>query len=138
MGFSYCSDTRGTHPFVPIIRAEPVACPQLPTTLPTLDELIGAGGITAANVAEHVLKASEDPRPTGHVYTVHAEMEGGKLAPVFEALLAGWKALGYELTSMREMAASLDARRLPRHEVADGEVAGRSGTVSLQGREFLA
>lgn len=138
MGFSYCSDTRGTHPFVPVIRAEPVACPQLPTTLPTLDELIGAGDITPANVAIHLLKASEDPRPTGHVYTLHAEIEGGKLAPAFESLLTGWKTLGYELTSMREMAASLDARRLPRHEVADGEIAGRSGTVSLQGREFLA
>jgi hypothetical protein len=38
MGFVYASDTRGTHPFLPVIKAEIVACPQYPTTLPTLDE----------------------------------------------------------------------------------------------------
>jgi len=136
--FDYCSDTRGTCPFVPVVRAEPMALPQLPTTLPTLDELIGSSGITAANVADTVLEASKHPLPTGHVYTLHAELEGGKLAPAFEALLSGWKALGYELVSMRDLCASLDLRRLPRHEITDGEVAGRSGSLALQGREFLA
>ena len=138
LGFDFCSDTRGTHPFVPVVRAEPMGCPQLPTTLPTLDELIGAGGITAANVAGALLRASEDPRPTGHVYTLHAELEGGRLAPAFEAMLAGWKSLGYELVPLRDLYATLDPAALPRHEIADGEVAGRSGTLSLQGREFLA
>jgi undecaprenyl phosphate-alpha-L-ara4FN deformylase len=138
LGFDYCSDTRGTHPFVPVIRAEPVACPQLPTTLPTLDELLGTGGIDAGNVAPALLKASESPRPTGHVYTLHAELEGGKLAPAFEAMLSGWKALGYELVPMRDVFATLQMAKVPRHEVIEGEIAGRSGTLALQGREFLA
>ena len=137
LGFAYCSDTRGTHPFVPVIRAEPMACPQLPTTLPTLDEILGVGGITADNVAGELLKASENPRPTGHVYTLHAELEGGKLAPVFEALLSGWKSLGYELVPMRDLCASLQMAHLPRDEVITGEIAGRSGTLALQGKEFL-
>ena len=55
LGFDYCSDTRGTHPFIPMWNAEIIACPQLPTTLPTLDELIGVGGITPDNVAQHLL-----------------------------------------------------------------------------------
>src|SRR3989441_1600768 len=33
LGFDYCSDTRGSCPFIPVWRAEIVACPQLPTTL---------------------------------------------------------------------------------------------------------
>ena len=138
LGFDYGSDTRGTQPFVPVIRAEPMACPQLPTTLPTLDELLGVGEITADNVVGLLLKASENPLPTGHVYTLHAELEGGKLAPVFESLLSGWKAMGYELAAMADLYATLQMPRLPRHEVVDGEVAGRSGTLSLQGKEFLA
>ena len=139
LGFDYCSDTRGSGPFIPVWRAEIVACPQLPTTLPTLDELIGTGGIDRKNVAEHILGLTQKPPPLGHVYTLHAELEGGKkLSPVFEALLEGWKKQGYDLVSMRTLAESLDLKSLPRNEIAFGAVAGRSGTLALQGREYLA
>ena len=138
LGFDYCSDTRGTCPFIPVWRAEIVACPQLPTTLPTLDELIGTDGLTAKNVAEHVLGLTRERPAAGHVYTLHAELEGGKLAPAFEAMLAGWKSQGYDLVSMRTLAESLDLRSLPRNEIAFGSVAGRSGLLALQGKEFLS
>ena len=138
LGFDYCSDTRGTHPFVPIYDAEIMACPQLPTTLPTLDELIGADGLTADNVADHVLQLSRNPPPTGHVYTLHAELEGMKLAPVFERLLAGWHAAGYEMVSLRDYFVALEPKALPRHVVTATEIPGRSGTLALQGKEFLA
>ena len=138
LGFDYASDTRGTCPFIPVWRAEVVACPQLPTTLPTLDELIGTNGVTAKNVAEHVLGLTREPPAAGHVYTLHAELEGGKLAGVFEAMLAGWKAQGYELVPLRTLAESLDLKSLPRNEIALGAIAGRSGALTLQGREFLS
>ncbi|MEK7438772.1 MAG: 4-deoxy-4-formamido-L-arabinose-phosphoundecaprenol deformylase [Pseudomonadota bacterium] len=137
LGFDYCSDTRGRCPFIPIYCGEIIACPQLPTTLPTLDELIGLDGLTADNVAEHLLKLSENPLPTGHVYTLHAELEGMKLLPLFEALLKGWKAMGYELTSTRELYDTLRLQNLPRHELSMGEIPGRSGRLALQGKEFL-
>jgi peptidoglycan/xylan/chitin deacetylase (PgdA/CDA1 family) len=138
LGFDYCSDTRGHCPFIPVYRGEIIACAQLPTTLPTLDELIGIDGLTAENVAAHLLKLSASPPPTGHVYTLHAELEGMKLLPVFEALLAGWKAMGYELVPTRALFDTLDVRDLPRHELVMGEIPGRSGTLALQGKEFLA
>jgi len=138
LGFDYCSDTRGSGPFIPVWHAEIVACPQLPTTLPTLDELIGTNGLHRENVAEHLLGLTRDPPATGHVYTLHAELEGGKLEPVFEALLSGWKKQGYDLVSMRTLAESLDLRRLPRNEIAFGAVPGRSGALALQGKEYLA
>src|SRR6185369_2039585 len=137
MGFNYCSDTRGTHPFIPIYNAEIIACPQLPTTLPTLDELLGIDGLTADNIAAHVLRLSADAPPTGHVYTLHAELEGMKLMPVFEQLLAGWQAAGHELVSLKDYYSQLDLKTLPRHVVTCGEIAGRSGTLALQGTEFL-
>jgi peptidoglycan/xylan/chitin deacetylase (PgdA/CDA1 family) len=56
LGFRYASDTRGTHPFVPVCDETPVPCPQLPTTLPTLDELIGRDDITRDNVHLHLLQ----------------------------------------------------------------------------------
>ena len=137
LGFDYCSDTRGTHPFVPIYNAEIIACPQLPTTLPTLDEVLGVDGLTPDTVADHILQLSRDALPTGHVYTLHAELEGMKLQPVFERLLAGWQAAGHELVSLKDYYASLDAKALPRHVVSAAEIPGRSGTLERQSGEFL-
>ncbi|SRR6266581_681044 len=138
LDFAYASDTRGTRPFVPVCDGEIVLCPQLPTTLPTLDELIGVDGVSVDNVHEHLLKATRQPPAQDHVYTLHAELEGMKLAPVFERLLDGWTGQGYELTSLAALHAGLDLATLPRHEVIRGEVPGRSGTLMLQGPEFLA
>lgn len=138
LGFRYCSDTRGTCPFVPVCDAEVIACPQLPTTLPTLDELIGVDGVTEHNVARRLLELTDKSARYGHVYTLHAELEGRRLAPVFEQLLAGWRAQGHELVSLREYAQGLDLARLPRHVVTDGVIPGRSGTVAMQGPELRA
>jgi peptidoglycan/xylan/chitin deacetylase (PgdA/CDA1 family) len=138
LGFDYCSDTRGRCPFIPVWRAEIVACPQLPTTLPTLDELIGTNGITKDNVVEHILGLTQERPSAGHVYTLHAELEGGKFAPAFETMLAGWKSQGYELVSLRSMAEALDLKSLPRNEIAIGSVPGRSGSLATQGKEFLS
>lgn len=138
LGFDYCSDCRGYSPFMPVQSAEIIACPQLPTTLPTLDELIGCDGISAYNVHEHLLQLTQDPPPTGHVYTLHAELEGMKLAPVFDRLLAGWRSQGYELTTTRALFDNLNLAALPRHEIVRGEIPGRSGTLMVQGEEFLA
>jgi peptidoglycan/xylan/chitin deacetylase (PgdA/CDA1 family) len=138
LGFDYCSDGRGTQPHLPVWNAELVRCPQLPTTLPTLDELIGTHGIGVENVAERLLALTEAPPPVAHVFTLHAELEGMRLKPVLQQLLAGWKAQGYALVSMRDIYDSLQALTLPRCEVGKGSIAGRSGTLFTQGPEFLA
>lgn len=138
LGFDYCSDGRGRHPFIPVLNAEVVLCPQLPTTLPTLDELIGRNGITAENVHDHLLGLTAMPAAAGHVYTLHAELEGQKLSDVFERLLSGWRAQGYELVSLRSLFESLDTAILSRDDVVRGAVDGRAGTLMLQGQAFLS
>jgi len=135
LGFQYSSDTRGSHPFIPTWHAEIIACPQLPTTLPTLDELMNRDGITPDNIAEHILKLTAELPATGHVFTLHAELEGGKWLPIFEQLLQGWQAQGYELVSMRQYLQGLDVAALPRHEVVMHEVEGRIGTLAVQGNK---
>ncbi|HEY3432354.1 MAG TPA: 4-deoxy-4-formamido-L-arabinose-phosphoundecaprenol deformylase [Rhodocyclaceae bacterium] len=138
LGFKYASDCRGSHPFIPIWDGEIIACPQIPTTLPTLDELIGVDGLTEDNVHERLLEITETPKPLGHVYTLHAELEGMKLASTFEKLLLGWKQQGYELVSTAKLREGFDPTTLPRHEICWGEVPGRSGELLVQGPEFLA
>jgi peptidoglycan/xylan/chitin deacetylase (PgdA/CDA1 family) len=132
-GFSYGSDCRGTHPFWPVVDGQVVPVPQLPSTLPTLDELIGVGDLTEDNVHEHLLKLTANAPATGHVYTLHAELEGMRLLKVFDKLLSGWKQQGYQLVSTSQLLESLDLAQLPRHIVVEGGLEGRSGTLSLQG-----
>lgn len=136
LDFAYASDCRGSGPFIPLWNAEIIACPQLPTTLPTLDELIGADGVTADNVHEKLLALTAPQKD--QVFTLHAELEGMKLSPVFERLLDGWRAQGYELVSLADLAAGLDLARLPRCEMTAGEIPGRAGSLMCQGGEFLA
>jgi peptidoglycan/xylan/chitin deacetylase (PgdA/CDA1 family) len=140
LGFDYCSDGRGTHPHLPVWNAELIRCPQLPTTLPTLDELIGTDGIDESSVADRLLQLTASAARgalDGHVYTLHAELEGGELAPVFERLLEGWTGQGYNLTPMRTLYESLQTYSLPRCEVGSGSVPGRSGALFVQKEEFL-
>ena len=137
LGFEYCSDGRGTHPHLPVWNAELVRCPQLPTTLPTLDELVGLDGVTEDNVAAHLLELTREPPASAHVYTLHAELEGMRLAAVFDRLLTGWKAQGYTLVPMRSVLERLQPLALPRCAVGPGTVPGRSGTLLVQGPEFL-
>ncbi len=137
LGFDYCSDGRGTGGHLPVWNAELIRCPQFPTTLPTLDEIIGVDGLTAENVAGALLARTAEGSGD-HVFTLHAELEGMKLAPVMEQLLIGWKAQGYRLVPVRALYEAVEPMALPRCTVAPGTIPGRTGTLLVQGAEFLA
>jgi peptidoglycan/xylan/chitin deacetylase (PgdA/CDA1 family) len=134
LGISVASDTRGTQPFLPVDHSGRAIGPvQLPTTLPTLDELIGLDGRTAGNVHDALLRLTEKSDAPSQVYTLHAELEGQKLMPTFERLLAGWRAQGHRFASLSQLAEQLDAKALPRCRPQGGEVPGRSGSLAVQG-----
>ena len=88
-------------------------------------------GITLDNIAQYILQLTEKPPVTGHVFTLHAELEGGKWMPIFEQLLQGWQAQGYELVSLRQYLQGLDAGPLPGHEVMMREGEGRLGKLAV-------
>ncbi len=120
-----------------------LSCIQLPTTLPTMDELLGChiDGklVDESNIVNTLLKLS-NPNPIcdatsnvrHHVYTLHAELEGQKLAPLFEQLLIGWKAQSYDLVSMAEYYHTIKDRALPVHNMSWGTLPGRSGELMVQ------
>lgn len=138
LGFDYASDGRGSHPYQPALHGKPIGVPQLPTTLPTFDELIGLNGVTADTVDARLLAITAAQPGRDQVFTLHAELEGMKLSGVFERLLAGWQAQGYTLSSTRACFEQLDRAALPLHEIAEGEVPGRSGSLAMQGPRVSA
>ena len=100
-------------------------------TPPTLDELLGRSidnvVIDQSNIAASILMLTEARRD--HVFTLHAELEGQKLAPIFEQLLDGWKKQGYTLGSMADYYQRVKAGTHPTRPMAWGELPGRSGEV---------
>ena len=143
LGIAYASDGRarlagdgalaepGAGPHRLSVDGKVMTCIQMPTTLPTLDELLGRTmdgvAITPSNIAAFLLRLTEDRRD--HVYTLHAELEGQKLAPIFDQLLAGWKAQGYRLGSMADYNSQLDRSSLPVRAMQWGALPGRSGEL---------
>ena len=132
LGFRYASDTRGDEPFVPLPENGRASVPQLPTTLPTLDELIGREDLEDADPVDHLLALTRSTGARPHVFTLHAELEGGKYLPSFERLLREWQRRGMQLTDLATYAGTLDVGKLPRCHIVAGTVAGRSGTLAMQ------
>lgn len=135
-GLSYASDTRGRTPFWPVVGGARSSCPQLPTTLPTFDELLGRDGIEESNIAEAVFQLSaKNAAATSsrlQVFTLHAELEGMLLLNAFESLLRKWQAAGASITAMASIHEWAMQGPLPDQTVIMGEVPGRSGLLAIQ------
>jgi undecaprenyl phosphate-alpha-L-ara4FN deformylase len=111
------------------------SCPQLPTTLPTFDEILGTGGVDESTIADAVFRlsaAAAGATPSGHVqvFTLHAELEGMLLLDAFESLLVKWRDSGATLGRMAAVHELALRQPLPARAVVMGEVAGRSGLLA--------
>lgn len=129
----WASDTRGTSPFFPQVGKSVSRCLQLPTTLPTMDELIGRDGVDVDSLPQRLTQALEDSRGDLQVYTLHAELEGGPLLQAFSRTLDRWKALGAQPLALGDVAARLDRSAVAVAPVVRGRVEGRSGLLAVQG-----
>jgi undecaprenyl phosphate-alpha-L-ara4FN deformylase len=136
-GLHYASDTRGGPPFFPLLAQGISPCPQLPTTLPTFDEILGSDGIDESTLADAVFRLSAAAAEPGagddpQVFTLHAELEGMLLLDAFESLLVKWREAGAVITRMAKIHELARRRPLPARAVVMGEVAGRSGRLAVQ------
>jgi peptidoglycan/xylan/chitin deacetylase (PgdA/CDA1 family) len=143
-GFRYASDTRGGGAFLPRLESGVSTCPQIPTTLPTFDELLGRDGIDESSIAEAVFALSRDATAGSsalsapQVFTLHAELEGMLLRDSFESLLRKWREAGVSLLDMSAVHALVTQRPLPTRSVVLGEIPGRSGSLAVQAPEGAA
>jgi undecaprenyl phosphate-alpha-L-ara4FN deformylase len=129
-GMQHASDGRGPAPYRLQINGRTLKHVQWPTTLPTLDEILGQDGIDESNVAKAVLALTASSAQD-QVYTLHAELEGGLLAPAFDALLAGWKAQGHTLVTMAGLHAAHQGVKVPTQPLTWGSLPGRSGELII-------
>jgi peptidoglycan/xylan/chitin deacetylase (PgdA/CDA1 family) len=128
MRLAYCSDGRGTHPFYPVMGGQRFQTLQLPTTLPTADEILGENGITPDNIHEFYCNKLTDEL---NVLTIHAELEGNAIRPSFVRLLERFRSEGVRCITLGEAAAGITSA--PACLLFMGEIEGRAGKVAIQG-----
>ncbi len=130
MDLQYCSDSRGRSPFYPVMDGRLFKTLQIPTTWPTMDEILGENGILEETINDHYLSLL---KPGLNVHTIHAEMEGGILSGVFIDLLKKLVASGVRFITLSEAAKEL-ATTAPACTLEMGELPGRAGDVAIQGQ----
>jgi len=145
-GLLYASDTRGGAPFLPLLARGASSCPQLPTTLPTFDEILGVGGVDESTIADAVYSLSRTAAASAapaaaaayaaapaaaaaqdsdaQVFTLHAELEGMLLLRAFESLLIKWQESGAEIVRMAKVHERAMRRPLPARRVVMGKWRG--------------
>ena len=128
MGLAYCSDSRGTSPFFPTINGRRFTTLQVPSTWPTMDELLGENGITLENINDQYLKLL---KPGLNVHTIHAELEGNALSDTFVELLKRLAERNVRFVTLAEAVDEFGADA-PDCELRMGYIEGRAMPVAIQ------
>lgn len=126
LGLDYCSDVRGCSPFLPVFEGKEYLPVQIPTTLPTMDEIFGLPGIDDSTLPQSWL---DNMTNEWNVVTVHAEMEGMSKLEVFDRFLTMAKERGTEFFTLRDYAKMSAPQR---RAVKMGYLTGRAGTLAVQ------
>ena len=126
----YTSDTRQGRPFLPVFGGRTSAIPEIPSTLPTLDERLGDPRFpTPEDLRAHFAVLPSEGEDV--VHTIHTEVEGGPYREWFRGLLEEWKARGAEFVTLAELARGLRvSANLPARAVGRITLPGRGGTVA--------
>ncbi len=132
-GLAYASDCRGDEPFVPVVAGAPLETPQIPATLPTLDEALGDTHESAAAYFAAMLAAAA--HQAWPVLTIHAETEGGPYAADLDRFLGAAAASGVRVVPLGELLAARLAAgaALPRRTMGYAPISGRHGVVFRPG-----
>jgi len=128
----YASDTRGASPFFPRVDGKVFRTLEIPSTLPTFDELMGRPEFPDDKIVPHYLSLLREDRV--NVFTLHAEIEGMGRRGLFRALLAACRERGVEFIRLDAFARELLADRaaIPVCDQVLREIDGRSGAVATQ------
>jgi peptidoglycan/xylan/chitin deacetylase (PgdA/CDA1 family) len=131
-GLLYASDTRGGPPFFPRLDDRVFRTLEIPSTLPTFDELLGRPEFPDDRIVPHYLSLLRDDRT--NVLTVHAEIEGMGKRALFRDLLRACAGRGVHFMRLDDLARAVLANRavLPVRDQILASIDGRSGVVATQ------
>ena len=126
----YASDTRGGEPFIPSMNGRKFKTLQIPSTLLTLDEVLGLTPLD--DVANMHIKEMRTQQYS--VLTAHAELEGMAYLQWFDSFLSKVKSEGAEFFALSDYAKMLlqSPEKIRCNNIVMSEFTGRSGTLAVQ------
>ncbi len=128
----YGNDCRGTWPFFPSIGDRTFRTLQVPTTLPTWDEVLGSPGLDDSSLLAFYRSSVREG--IAQVHRIHAEIEGISHLPLFVSLVEGWKKDGVRFVRLDTAARRALSRKnqVRTRKLIEREIPGRSGLVSCE------
>ncbi|MCX5870678.1 MAG: 4-deoxy-4-formamido-L-arabinose-phosphoundecaprenol deformylase [Deltaproteobacteria bacterium] len=128
--FLYNSDCRGECIFYPKVSGKILQTPQVPTTLPTYDELIGQQGVTEKNYNEHLFSALQPDRL--NILTIHAEVEGIVHKAMFADFIKIAKERGCSFVPLGKIVREEKKENMVIASIQEQIIPGREGWISVQ------
>ncbi len=128
-GFAFASDCRGQKPFYPRVTGTVLKTLQVPTTLPTSDEILGVEGMNQQALADYYLRRLREDRV--NLLGLHAELEGLRYAGWLRTFLAASLRRGAQFLLLSTIAKQ-ESFTAAADEVLSQEIPGRAGTVACQ------
>jgi peptidoglycan/xylan/chitin deacetylase (PgdA/CDA1 family) len=130
--FVYTSNARGVSPFYPEMGNESFRILEIPTTLPTLDEVVGIEGNEITSLSEFYLNTLTTTSGL-NILTIHTELEGNKWSALLEIFIKKSLELGFTYKRIIDIATELkNYDDIPVCKSVYGYTKGRTGEVSLQ------
>ena len=125
---NYAGDCRGTEAFYPMVGGKTLSTLQVPTTLPTLDEMLGWNGWGSQEALSFILGQVREGAL--NVYALHTEVEGGPYLDAFSFFLDSLKDAQIQTKTVAELVPGLKAATPPARSMTRRELDGRAGWVS--------
>jgi len=131
----YHSDTRGEAPYFPVLDSRTLKTLEIPTTLPTWDEMLAWPGVTAEQLVDRTLALL---RPDAlNVWTIHAEVEGSLYFSRFKEFIMRLQGGNMNWVFLPDFARELrrTPEQIPQNRIEQAQRPGRAGTVTCQKTE---
>ncbi|MFH1059486.1 MAG: polysaccharide deacetylase family protein [Pseudomonadota bacterium] len=130
LGISHISCTRGRAPFRPLAAGEVLPLIELPTTLPTADEVLSLPEVNPANLGRWL--AAQVRTGDLNVFTLHGEVEGRAMLPALRDFITSLQDQGARFVRLIDAARDAARAPLPAEAIAWGRVPHRAGEVAYQ------
>ena len=130
LALDWASDLREGSPCFLRIRGGTLSLLQIPTTGPCIEELLTQGIREEDKILKHLI--SSQMKRSCPVMAVHAEVEGGHYAKLFNRLVSTLLSARHEIITLGDMAKSLlsDRQNIPAREFTMISLPGRAGMVA--------